>query len=111
MISSVIVNELLKSNIDVTVIDLVRLRRYIVEVLLIKVRTTGMFFTDGLGHIGGAISPYVILPIAFSAGFLGLSGYVSSFVAMGISALIAGILVGVLGPRTLRRRLEEINPF
>lgn len=84
---------------------------YTAEIFPTEVRATGMFFTDGLGHIGGAISPYVILPIAFSSGILGLGGYTSAFIAMGVSALIAGILVGLLGPKTLRKRLEEINPI
>jgi len=84
---------------------------YTAEIFPTEVRATGMFFTDGLGHIGGAISPYVILPIAFSSGILGLGGYTSAFIGMGISALIAGILVGLLGPKTLRKRLEEINPI
>ncbi|QIW23835.1 MFS transporter [Sulfolobus sp. S-194] len=82
---------------------------YTAEIFPTEVRATGMFFTDGLGHIGGAISPYVILPIAFSAGFLGLGGYVSAFTAMGLSALVAGILVGLLGPKTLKKRLALLR--
>lgn len=72
-------------------------------------RSTAMGMTDGLGHIGGAIAPYIILPIALSAGIFGLTGYTWAFITMGITALIAGLIVGILGPKTKKLRLEQIN--
>jgi len=79
------------------------------EVFPTEGRSTAMGLTDGVAHIGGALSPYILLPIALSAGALGLSGYTWAFVAMGITAIIGGLIVGVLGPKTRKLRLEEIN--
>lgn len=72
-------------------------------------RSTAMGMTDGLGHIGGAIAPYIILPIALSAGIFGITGYTWAFITMGLTALIAGLIVGILGPKTKKLRLEQIN--
>jgi putative MFS transporter len=72
-------------------------------------RSTAMGMTDGLAHIGGAIAPYIIIPIALSAGIFGITGYTWAFITMGLTALIAGLIVGVLGPKTKKLRLEQIN--
>lgn len=82
---------------------------YTAEVFPTETRSTAMGTTDGLGHIGGAIAPYIILPIALSAGIFGISGYTWAFITMGITALIAGLIVGVLGPKTKKLRLEELD--
>ena len=82
---------------------------YTAELFPTEDRSTAMGMTDGLGHIGGAIAPYIILPIALSAGIAGISGYTWAFIAMGLTALIAGLIVGILGPKTKKLRLEQIN--
>jgi putative MFS transporter len=82
---------------------------YSSEIFPTEDRSTAMGMTDGLAHIGGAIAPYIIIPIALSAGILGLSGYTWAFIAMGLTALIAGLIVGILGPKTKKLRLEQIN--
>ncbi|WP_298276416.1 MFS transporter [Ferroplasma sp.] len=79
------------------------------EVFLTEGRSTAMGLTDGMGHIGGAISPYLLIPIALSAGILGIDGYSLAFIFMGITAIIGGLIVGILGPKTKKLRLEEIN--
>lgn len=79
------------------------------EVFPTEGRSTAMGLTDGVAHIGGALSPYILLPIALSAGILGINGYTWAFVVMGITAIVGGLIVGVLGPKTKKRRLEEIN--
>jgi len=79
---------------------------YTAEVFPTEGRATALGLTDGLAHIGGAISPYLVLPIALSAGTL---GYSLAFVFMGITALIAGTLVFIFGPKTKNRRLEQIS--
>jgi len=82
---------------------------YTAELFPTETRSTAMGTTDGLAHIGGAMAPYIILPIALSAGILGISGYTWAFITMGITALIAGLIVGVLGPKTKKLRLEELD--
>ncbi len=82
---------------------------YTSESFLTEGRSTAMGLTDGIGHIGGALAPYILLPIALSAGILGISGYTWAFITMGLTALIAGLIVGILGPKTKNLRLEQIN--
>jgi len=82
---------------------------YTSESFLTEGRSTAMGLTDGIGHIGGALSPYILLPIALSAGILGISGYTWAFITMGLTALIAGLIVAILGPKTNKLRLEQIN--
>jgi putative MFS transporter len=82
---------------------------YSSELFSTEGRSTAMGLTDGIGHIGGALAPFILLPIALSAGFLGVSGYSWSFTVMGITAIIGGLIVGILGPKTRKLRLEQIN--
>lgn len=82
---------------------------YTSEVFPTELRSTAMGMTDGIGHIGGAIAPYIIIPVALSVGILGISGYTWAFIAMGFTAIIAGLIVGILGPKTNKLRLEQIN--
>ncbi|MEM3592925.1 MAG: MFS transporter [Candidatus Micrarchaeia archaeon] len=82
---------------------------YSAELFPTEERAIGVGLTDGLGHIGGVIAPYIIIPIAISAGIFGISGYLWAFIVMGITALIAGLIVGVAGPKTNKLRLEQIN--
>lgn len=82
---------------------------YTAELFTTEARSTAFGFTDGLGHIGAAIIPYVLLPIALSAGVAGISGYTWAFIAPAIFALIAGFSVFTFGPKTKNRRLEEIS--
>ncbi|WMT55894.1 MULTISPECIES: MFS transporter [Acidiplasma] len=82
---------------------------YTAELFPTEGRSAAMGFTDGIGHIGGAIAPYLILPIALSVGIFSITGYSWSFIFMGLTALIAGIIVIALGPKTKNRRLEDIS--
>ncbi len=66
-------------------------------------RGTGYSLTDGLGHLGGAIAPGVLTAL------LALVGPVYAFPVLGIPVIIAGLLVIVLIPRTVGKRLEEVN--
>lgn len=68
-------------------------------------RGTGYSLTDGLGHLGGAIAPAILLPLTLSVGPM------FAFPILGIPVIIAGLLVMVAIPKTVGRRLEEMNEF
>jgi len=62
-----------------------------------------MAISDGVGHLGGAIAPIVVVALLTHYG--GSSG----FYMMGISAIIAGVIVLAFAPRLGNRRLQEIS--
>lgn len=66
-------------------------------------RATGYSLTDGLGHLGGAIAPTVLLPLTLAVGPL------YAFPTLGIPVILAGALVIAFIPKTVGKRLEEVN--
>jgi hypothetical protein len=59
--------------------------------------------TDGLGHLGGVVGISILIP---------LTAYVGAkyaFPILGIPVIIAGLIVIALIPRTVGKRLEEVN--
>jgi putative MFS transporter len=74
-----------------------------VEVFPTRARTQGMAISDGVGHLGGAIAPIVVVALLTAYG--GSSG----FYMMGMSAIIAGFIVMAFAPRIGNRRLQEIS--
>ena len=66
-------------------------------------RSTGYSLTDGLGHIGGAIAPSILLPLTV------IVGPTYAFPILGIPVVFAGLLVIVFTPRTVGKKLEEVN--
>ncbi len=55
--------------------------------------------SDGLGHVGGALAPLIVL------GANSAWGFSSSFVVMAISGFVAGALI-LMGIRATGRSLE-----
>ena len=62
-------------------------------------RATGVALSDGLGHVGGALAPLIVL------GANSAWGFSSSFVVMAISGFVAGAVI-LMGIRATGRSLE-----
>ncbi|WP_371810393.1 MFS transporter [Acidianus sp. RZ1] len=66
-------------------------------------RATGYSIADGVGHSGGAIGLLVIIPLIYALGNIG--GWLIPW----IPAIIMTLIVLLVTPNTVGKRLEEVN--
>lgn len=74
---------------------------YTTEIFPTEARTSAMALGDGVGHLGGAATPLLILPLLAAAGARG------TYWALAATA-VASALVITAGVRTRRRALAEL---
>ncbi|HEY3685273.1 MAG TPA: MFS transporter [Streptosporangiaceae bacterium] len=75
---------------------------YTAEVFPTRARASAMSIGDGLGHIGGAVQPYVVVAV------LAAFGPRPTFVTIGAMTVVAMLIILLGGIRTMRRELTEV---
>lgn len=75
---------------------------YTAEIFPTRARATGMGIGDGLGHAGGAVQPYIILPI------LAAAGPRVALWSIGGIAICGMFIIGFGGLKTTRSELTRI---
>lgn len=79
---------------------------YTAELFPTRARASGFAIADGVGHLGGAVVPFIIY-LVFNP-LNPLSTGVWTFVLLGIFEIIATLIV-LTGPRTTKLRLEQVS--
>jgi MFS family permease len=67
-----------------------------------RARSTGFAFSDGIGHIGGAVVA-LLLPTV-----VGAVSFFAGFAAIGVTGALAGF-IALAGPAVTGRQLERVS--
>ena len=74
-----------------------------------RARATGFALSDGIGHLGGAIVPFIFSAIVIlEVSKIVLTGS-DFFILLGILEIVAAIVL-FAGPKTTNKSLEVISP-
>jgi putative MFS transporter len=79
------------------------LSSYTPELFPTGMRSSGMGFTYGVGRLSNVIGPFIVSTLYASV------GYQAVFIYIAGAWLAAGCIVGLFGPLTTRRTLEELS--
>ncbi|GGP19047.1 MFS transporter [Thermocladium modestius] len=79
---------------------------YTAELFPTRARASGFAIADGVGHLGGAIVPFVVYLIFNPLD--PVSTGIWTFALLGVFEIIATLIV-LTGPRTTRLRLEQVS--
>ncbi|KHL04068.1 MFS transporter [Sinomonas humi] len=77
---------------------------YQAEIFPTALRATAVGWTYSLSRLSSGALPFILLPVLDGFGALAMFGVVA------VALAIIAVTVGILGPRTTRRSLAEINP-
>jgi MFS family permease len=82
---------------------------YTAELFPTRARATGFALSDGIGHIGGIMGPLLFSTLVVTTASRIIPTSVTFFILLGAIDVVAALVL-LAGPRTSRKRLEEISP-
>jgi MFS family permease len=82
---------------------------YTAELFPTRARATGFALSDGIGHIGGIMGPLLFSTLVVTTASRIIPTSITFFILLGAIDAVAALVL-LAGPRTSRKRLEEISP-
>jgi len=82
---------------------------YTAELFPTRARATGFALSDGIGHIGGIVGPLLFSTLVVTTAAEVIPSATTFFVLLAVISAAAAVVL-LAGPRTSRKRLEEISP-
>jgi len=82
---------------------------YTAELFPTRARATGFALSDGIGHIGGILGPLLFSTLVVTTAAQIVPTSTTFFILLAVIDGVAALVL-LAGPRTSRKRLEEISP-